>query len=488
MTWRQRVSWTLVAAAVALVGGPVAKAESEGQAPLGFPTRVHAWDPDGRWVALCMATRDTNGDGELRFWYGQHGEPVGDQVTAHLSLGVGTLLSIDDYVASSRGGRYVVVVQGGSLLLLDTATGRRTDLGARGADPTDREPYFGPHGAASFDDAGERMAYVRTTDEGTWIVVRDLVSGVEQETNVGRGLLWRAELDASGEWILAYTVDHDSDGNGRLELPRIYTGLAKKRCRGPWLSYSTHGRGGDDPAMRVARVGDGHLRGVGKMVGTLGAYAVIAYRDGGLWLRSPAGAETSLVPAEAGGRLVATNWVHGSALVEHTRGVGAGQLWVYGLGEAILLGPLRSDLDARMAPCITSRWTLVASGDADVRVDMKTGRATPLPATGAVCSEPYLIHWGEDTVQVEDTRTGARSAIAKREKTGWPCPAEAGRVAVEGMLIDVRDPTHARTYDGRALAVRRDGRVLVGIEMSRGVVRGPLRWVEARSSDQPSPE
>src|SRR5690606_25952803 len=80
------------------------------------PTFVRAYDRvSSRWMALCQARRDTDGDGTIEVRVGHHGEIFGDEMQLYLVVDGGDGIAIDSIVDSSDNDRWVAVIRGRSL-------------------------------------------------------------------------------------------------------------------------------------------------------------------------------------------------------------------------------------------------------------------------------------------------------------------------------------------------------------------------------------
>lgn len=196
---------------------------------------------DGSWIAICQARTDTDGDGEIAVNVGMHGDTWGDALRPYVVLGgAGEGEAVDVLVDWSLDDRWLAVVRGGKLALLDGARGTWTELA--GADVRDDGVPLGPHRAASV--AASRMTYFRGDDT---IVIRELPGGAEREVKVAGAKLWRVELHPAGDWARVYAMRKDTDGDGVVSWPSMRTSLSARGCRGPITSYSTGGWSGDTP-------------------------------------------------------------------------------------------------------------------------------------------------------------------------------------------------------------------------------------------------
>jgi hypothetical protein len=132
------------------------------------------------------------------------------------------------------------------LWLFDGVDGSRIDLTASGADPNgDPNPCLPPR-QATFDPLGRTLTWLQSSPAG--YTSRRLSDGHEVTVDHPRshGLLWRAEPQALADWVVAYTVPTDTDGDGQLSFPRQQTSCACRWCNRFAMSMSFFGWDGDD--------------------------------------------------------------------------------------------------------------------------------------------------------------------------------------------------------------------------------------------------
>lgn len=202
------------------------------------PTYFRGFDTRGkRWMALCQARRDTDGDGKIEVSSGHHGGLYGDDMALYLVIGGGEGTVIEALVSRSDDDRWLAILRDGTLELVDVETG---DVRAMvDADVESDERPGAPHRAATF--VGERLLYIRHYADKDTLVVYDLASRKEREITVP-DRLWRIVWSRTLGRI--YTVPR---GQG---FPKLQTTLDPGECTGPFLSYSTHGQSGPTPTER----------------------------------------------------------------------------------------------------------------------------------------------------------------------------------------------------------------------------------------------
>jgi hypothetical protein len=375
------------------------------------PILVEAAAPDGRWLSVCQARRDTDGDGAVDVLFGHHGEALGDKMVPYLIVGGGAGHRFDELIGHSPAGRYVALREGDCLELVDTVEGTSTTLAD--ADLRDPQPALGPHRGVSFDGADRRMLYLRATEGGDLVVVRDLKTGRETEIAPGAGLIARAELDPEGESVLV-------DAAIGEDLPQLATTLARRTCRGPAASYSVFGSDQPPPVIvrRIAPAGGGRVREVPGLIRSFGGDLLIRAPDRSLVLEGPHGGRRTIVPANC------------NATVSHLDA-----------GRHLVLFACESDADQY--------------GKAPLSV-YHDGRTTKLNALEDVEDED---HWTQTTGRYAHVY----DALIDLDRPGEPPPASAyaGIRRYEGFIRS----------DGRELRAARKpanhGRAEVG----------PLRWL-----------
>ncbi|HSP79093.1 MAG TPA: hypothetical protein VLQ93_11220, partial [Myxococcaceae bacterium] len=273
--------------------------------PIGTPHPFvfQAAASDGRWVVACQAREDTNGDGKLEVLYGQHGGTRGDALLPYLFLEPGEGERLDDFLTSDPTGRYLVVVRGGSLRLLDTHTRADTELAAPGTFPDSTAP--GSALPVSFSRDGKRLLLVASgPEQRTRATLFHLEDGRQQEVPHGPGELGAASLFPEGDWAMFGVLTQDTDGDGKLTWPQANTSLSSRFCRGPVLSYGQYGYTGDRPDHVVAPVTGGPLFQMSDVLRPLGGSVLRRDEQGALFVENAQGQRTEWVPASCGGSLL----------------------------------------------------------------------------------------------------------------------------------------------------------------------------------------
>jgi hypothetical protein len=237
------------------------------------PLFIRAVDESERWVAMCQARKDTDGDGKIEVHVGHHGALFGDGMQLYLALGGGPGVEIEALVGRSRDDRWLAVLRDKKLWLVDGQTGAQSELA--GADTeSDRRPGA-PHRAAIF--SGNRLLYVRHRAGGDTLVIHDLATHAERAVDVP-DRIWRMIPEPDG---LAQVVTVPQ-GQG---FPQLMTSLDAGECLGPPMSYSTGGQSGPTPVFDYYDLDAGKkLAKPDGTVATIGKVFVRAPKDGALYL------------------------------------------------------------------------------------------------------------------------------------------------------------------------------------------------------------
>lgn len=441
-------------------------------------TLLHAVDPAGQWMVMCQARTDTNGDGKVSsFFDSHHGVALGDDVEPYLILGPGAGARIDDYVAHDRSGRWIVVIRAQRLILIDARAGKEWDLSKSGAVTTDVDPVFGPHAAASFDAAGHRCLYVRKAEARVVVVVRDLRTHEETVVDPGPGLFYRAHLEPSGHWVHVRVVTKDTDGNGALELPSYPSSLSPRRCRGEVGAYSTFGRRGDEDVLRVARSSGGKAAEVKGLVAPIGDGLLRRKADGALVMRPKTGPERQVAPASAAALLYARAASTDAYVLAYAQQKGVRSLWLHKGAQRLEL-PTTRRVKADERTVLHGRWWQHTHVTAEAAIaDLQDGVLTRVPGYAVrVHGDRVLLRRAAGLV-VRDLVTGKEQSVPGEMDGSWRLQQTGPALAEAGRMIHLAEPKRSGAYEGDALAVASDGRVLLGSDKKNEMVIGPLRWV-----------
>ena len=468
--------------AATLASGPKTKAASSELPPLtatwGTPDVLTfvAAAPDRRWVVACQARRDTNRDGVVRVDVTTDGEVRGDELAGYLMDAPGPGTAIDSFLGSDPSGRFVAIVREGRTLLRDTTTRVDVELPADLRD--DASPFVHPR-AVSFDPSGRRLAYFQKAELGGGLVVRELATGAEIPVEVGDGLPWRADFDATGDTLVVRMVALDTNGDGRLDWPVRDAKKPWMRCYAPLPRFAVWERSGDEPVTRVAKATGGVVRGVPGFVVAMGDSAVVRELDGALTLVDAAGkrlpvarkgCEAKLIHADAPRRLMLVSCLDPKGRAEPVL-VGHGPAQPLGLILSIPPGDHWFDGLPRLVPLHPGNDAALL--DLDRRAVEMLRAGDRILATAATRA---LIIRGRSLVLHE---LGGGDRELGREILPLAHIARTGSVLyVPPYVVDVARGALLGRAEGRAFAVATDGAILVGdgAPDASHFARGPLRW------------
>ncbi|MFT3692933.1 MAG: hypothetical protein QM831_07320 [Kofleriaceae bacterium] len=174
------------------------------------PYRIVTLPPDGRWILFCQARADTNHDGKIHVYNEMHGEDAGDTLLAYLVDPQGNESIVDNHLATEREGRWLVVVEHGTPILIDSQTWHRTPL----AGTLPRTSIVGGRTDWTFSPDGTRLLYWRNGGP----IVRELASG--HETVIAKRA-WTATWNHDGSWVELETLVGDTNRDGFTHGPNL---------------------------------------------------------------------------------------------------------------------------------------------------------------------------------------------------------------------------------------------------------------------------
>lgn len=445
------------------------------------PVQLLATSASGAWVALCD----------------------GAEKAARLVLGSGSGEAIDDVLAQSPSGRYLVALQGGSALLVDAMAGTRVNLSELGADVRRVRADYAEHRTLSFDARGQYLAYLRTQAGGSQIVVRALETGTEQVSSPGAGEVFRLKLSADARYVTFDALREDTNHNGKLDWPAPEEPAAKNVCEKPsqlrFRSFAYQGRG-DALARGVVARDTGAARDLPELVTPLGQSLLVREPDGSLRL-DQGGKRSALAPASCGGRVLFADAERGLVLATcapppppvkkgHAASPvpsGKREVWLFGSGfSKNLQSELYETSTDRDAVVGTRLVPLYPGSDASV-VDLERREVLPLPAGSRVLASngSQALIWRGSDLHRYDAATKQELRLAHGVLKN-PDLLQAGSSVLLSPFVILGCDGPALTSPARALALSTSGFVLTatsGAAAPAGpsnAIQGPLHWVDAK--------
>lgn len=221
--------------------------------PIGtpHPAVIPDVDPAGRWVLVCQARQDTDGNGWIGFGIGVHGIIDGDDAALYLVRGSGDGEPIRGVIARDVSGRWLVVADDRErIVLLDIERNTGTALFPAIRSAHD-EIYPLKPSSIAFDPAGEHLLYRRRVEQRILLAVRHLDSGSEQLVDPGPGELLEARWHRGGAWLRTEVLRGDRNGDGRVERPKAMSSPWEGTCGVGSTSYLA-GRSPDTVTEHIA--------------------------------------------------------------------------------------------------------------------------------------------------------------------------------------------------------------------------------------------
>ncbi|MET0794297.1 MAG: hypothetical protein ABW061_22435 [Polyangiaceae bacterium] len=452
-----------------------------GDAPFASegPLLLEAAASDGRWVAVCQARKDSDGDGKRSVSFGARGEARGDALTRFL-IAPSAEIVIDGLLSSSGNGRYALVLQRGALVLWDSQSRQALNLSALGADARLSAESFSELRTAAFDANSERLLYVRTGSEGRRVIVRSLLDGSERELDPGSGPIWRARFAPSGTFAVLEMMTQDSNKNGRADFPAPVLNAPRACAASPGHFHAFVDRG-DRPELVLLPLDGSAALHEPDLVMPVADALLLRDSTSALWLER-AGKKRLLEPADCKGRIV-----HADALRE---------LFIIGCAQKKKTGRVSLELVTR-----TERKPLgleLASVELDRELSDSPRLLALYPGSDTVLfdADHRDLHPLQPGDVVIATRAGR--ALVRRGKTPLiydadthaeqPLPFTLDKYPdvlvnlpfafVSPVLINLDVAQVVGTSQARPLALSNGGQLLLteGETAPSGLVSGGLRW------------
>lgn len=307
--------------------------------PIGtaHPFKIFDADPHARWLGLCQAREDTDGDGKIATGDG-YPTMAGDRMRPYLVFGPGPGVEIDDYIGPDRAGDSLIFIKDGRLLIHHTSEGRTEAL--THADTTDdADTVEFRHRAATLDTERRRLAYHVLRDRGrrSDLVIRDLQTHRDVVIPLP-GLLHRAIFNDDGAWLLLTVVTVDSDGDGHLDLSTSDPMPGPRACHGTYpMHHGSPDPRGDNLEQYAAATTGGPPHAIPDLIFPVGDLLLIRQPDASLIALHTDGHTEQWVPADCEGHILAHSAATRRALVVCNRWPNAPSLEIHGPGFHRLL-------------------------------------------------------------------------------------------------------------------------------------------------------
>lgn len=446
------------------------------------PVSLVAAGRTGRYLAYCVARKDSNGDGKLEVRVDAGGALSGDSLVPELLIGGSEPEPIDDLLGQGPSGRYLVTRQDKKVLLRDALTHAAVDLGALGFDDRDDVLAYRQHRALAFDSRGEMLAYARKGADRVDVVLRELGSGAERVVSGLSGEPYRFRFDGTGETLVVWTIASDTSENGRLEWPYRKRTTPRLVCQGSVPRFGVHPELGDRPVAFLVSRATAAAELAPDLAIPLGKKLVTRSPDGTLSLAGPGGRRV-LRAGDCAGRVLFADAARELLLIACTGGKNPQRAAVE------LVGPgSRIELGVELQPTAIDRWPERAArlhplypGSDALLVDLELRTKHPL-APG----DQVLLTEGARALVRRGRRLLFFDADARRE---IPIAGELPRlpnvlvtspiVMIGARVFDVEQGVELGTASDRALAITPRGEVLApegGAATATVLARGPLRW------------
>lgn len=449
------------------------------------PLLLEASANDGRWLAICQARKDSDGDGKRAVSFGPRGEARGDALERFL-IAPSEELVTEGWLGASANGRYALVVQHGALVLWDSQSGQALDLSQLGVDARLSAESFAELRTVAIDSSSERLLYVRSGNTGPRVVVRDLRDGTEHALDPGPGPIWRARFAPNGTSAVLEMMTEDSNGNGRADFPAPLL-PAPRACAASPGHFHTFVDRGDRPETVLLPLNGAAAIHEPDLLMPVGDALLLRDATGALLLARDA-KKRVLEPAPCKGRIV-----HADALRE---------LFIVGCVQKKKTGRVSLELVTR-----TERKPLgleLASVELDRDVSDSPRLVALYPGTDTVLFDAdhrdlHPLQAGDVVIATRNARALLRRGPAlviydADSHAELPLPPALDKFPdilvtqpfafVSPVLVNLDTGQVVGTSAKRPLALSSLGLLLVaeGETASSGLVKGPLRWTTPSTS------
>jgi hypothetical protein len=461
-----------------------------GAAPFGDagPLLVERASPDGRWLSICQARRDSTGDGQVSVSVAPRGQLRGDELARYL-LTPGEELSHQGLLGADASGRFVLLMQHGALVLWDSLSRNSLDLSALGADSRLSAESFAELRSVAFDSTGEHVLYARSGDSGSRIVIRNLSDGTERALDPGPGLIWRASFAPSGSYVVAQMITTDSNKNGKLDFPAPLLAAPRACSAGPARFHAWPERG-DRPETVLLPLAGGAAVHEPELLMPVRDALLLRDETGALLLER-AGKKRVLEPAACKGRIVYADPERELFIVGCTQPKKTGRVSL-----ELITGAGRKPLDLELASIEydrelgePTRLLALYPGADTVLFDAEKRellKLQPGDSVLAVRAAHALIRRG-NTLLIYDADVHREQALPGTLDKYPEILVSAPFVFASPLLVNLDQGQVSSELAERPLALSNSGQLLVsdGDPETSGLTRGPVRWASATPKAAP---
>jgi hypothetical protein len=249
---------------------PLPVADRAPEIGTAHPVRLIASADSGRWVVACQARVDTDGKPGIRVTHGYHNFE-GDAMTPYLFRGGGEGQALDAFLDSSRDGRWIAVLRGGQLVVIDDVQG--TESVVSGADV--RPDPAGFRHVAVFDAASERLVFFHRVGDARQVVVRDLVQQREREVAFQTTDEIAVVPEHQGTWATVRLKAEDADIPGMA----VANDQGKQQTCGNTTSYRSFLEDGYDVREIWLKLDTGEVKDDRSVIAHVGDLEVVKSTD-----------------------------------------------------------------------------------------------------------------------------------------------------------------------------------------------------------------
>lgn len=462
-----------------------------GTAPFGDPgpLLVERASPDGRWLTLCQARRDSTGDGQVSVSVGPRGELRGDDIRRYL-LTPGEELAHEGLLGMDPRGRFALLMQHGALVLWDSQRRKSLDLSALGADSRLSAESFAELRSVAFDATGEHLLYTRSGDSGPRLVIRTLSDDTERAVDPGPGPIWRASFAPSGAFVVVEMISADSNKNGKADFPAPLLAAPRACSAGPGQFHAWSERGDKPELVLVPVTGGAPIHEPTLLMPVRDA--LLLRDDAGALILEKSGKKRVLEPAACKGRIVHADaerelFIVGCVQPKRTGRVSL-DLVTPGGRKTLDLELASVEYDRELSD--GSRLVALYPGADSVLFDADkrdVSRLQPGDRVIATLGAHALIRRGNGLLSY-DAETHTEQALPGVLDKYPEVLVSQPFVFVSPLLVQLDGASVVGQTPRRPLALSNSGQLLMSDSepQSSGLTHGPLRWATAPFDDFPA--